>query len=156
MNCSSFIVFKQLLGQQKSITLHVFLGAFDGSAKRGVIADVDRLAQREVFVVRNENDHGAAVSLEDGVAAGQLALTDELTHVRRQVEQVESLFHRRRGFADTRGTRRQGRDASARSRRSPSGSRASLQRRNASLTRRILRSRLVEPALASHPSTESH
>src|ERR1700674_5432002 len=121
---------KQVLGQQKSITLHLFLGAFDRCPKRSVVRDVDRLAQGEVFVVRNENDHGAAVSLEDGVAAGQLTLTDELTHVRRQVEKVESLFHRRRGFAGTRGTRRQGWDASARSRPSPSSSRASLRRRN--------------------------
>jgi len=56
------------------------VSAVEASAKDRVSRDGDRLAQRHVFVVRNEDRHGTAVPLEERSLTGQLALADDLAH----------------------------------------------------------------------------
>ena len=118
-----------------------------------IVGDVDRLAQRQVFVVRDQDGDRAAVAQERRAVAGQLAFADELAHVVRQSRGSRAAFPSRLSCRtaprDTRGTPRRAPDASARSRPSPSGSRASRRRRSASLRRRSRRNRRRGPARAA-------
>src|SRR5438094_5234146 len=130
---------KQILRQHHRSAFHLILGCLDLPAKIGVVRYVNRFAQREVFVMRNENRDGSSVAREHRSFSADLALSDELTHVGGQIEDLESLFHRRTGSSNTHETRSPAPDAAAHSRQSLSDIRFFRRRRNGGLRKRIHR-----------------
>src|SRR5947209_7653662 len=133
--------FKEVLRQHHRAALHFVFRRFDLTAKIGVVGDINRFAEREVLIVGNQDRDRPSIAREDRSFSADLALSDELTHVGGQIEELQSLFHRRTRSSSTRGTRPSGPDVATRSRRSLSDSRFSHRRRIAVRRRCNRRSR---------------
>ena len=70
----------------------LFVRGGEAGEEEGVVGDFDGLPQGEVFVVGDEDGHGAAVALEEGLRAFRLALANQVARFFGEVEDVEA-FH---------------------------------------------------------------
>src|SRR5437588_12147799 len=92
---SSFIVhrFHEIVHQQKRSARNLLLACIDLLPQRRVPRDLDRLAQREVLVVRDQHGHLAAVAREDRALAGDFAVADQLARIAGEIEDLDAALH---------------------------------------------------------------
>src|SRR5712692_7514848 len=105
---SSFILlpssFQQIFDGQHRPPGNLLFAALDLLPQRGVVGDLDRLPEREVLVVGEQNGHFAIVAGEDGSPAGDLAVADEVARLLGEVDDLDAPVHY--SFTIERGPRR--------------------------------------------------
>src|SRR5262249_55146073 len=85
--------FHKVFHQEHRAARHFLFRRRDLLAQRPVSRDLDRFAQREVFVIRDEDGYLAAVAREDGPLAGDLAVAHKVARLAGEIEDLDAAFH---------------------------------------------------------------